>query len=95
MALLISAQEELADGFSITLSTGVTHVVTGADVPANVKNQGLAAVETWVNNWLTQKATLLGFFSAARLTSLTPLRGNLICSSLPITGEWWLLGVPS
>ncbi len=72
---LITAVNQLADGIEIINTRGAPIIVTSADIPTNVKNQGLAAVQTWfvgrantllANNGMALQGTLL-------IVSHTPL----------------------
>jgi hypothetical protein len=68
---------ELADGFELLITGGEVMTVTSADIPQNLKNQGLAAVQARVNTLLDSKKAGKWSIGTVVLTSVTPLLGQI------------------
>lgn len=87
---LVRSIDILADGISVVTTRGGTHTITSADIPANVKAQGISACEAAANTFLANRLGPLGMFVAVHIEQVAPLVCAALVSNDPVTGSWWL-----
>lgn len=88
--LPLSSIEVLSDRIRL-----VTHTNKGtvellySSIPANVINQPVATVESWVNTWLA--SNVVNMQVRVHIFSLAPLSLTTICVNMgePIFASWW------
>ena len=82
--------EILPDGWRVVTTRGGTHTITSDDIPVALRNRPLPQVEARANTFLANRLSPLGMFAAVHLTSVVPLKGDLVVSNEPLVGEWWV-----
>lgn len=87
---LVRSITALADGFEIVTTAAGTKTVSSADLSPAQKALTPAQLEAVVNAAFAARLPP-NMFAAVHLTSVVPLRGQLVVSDTPLTGAWWVV----
>ena len=77
------------DGFTVVFSDGTKWSMKAADVPRLTRSAGPTATETFCNSRIATAFNARGMTAEVRLSTTTPLGGQMVVSDVSIPRGWW------
>lgn len=85
---LVRSIDVLDDGWNVVTTRAGTFAVTSALLSPAQKAMTPAQVEAIGNAWLAAHLPA-GMYAGVHLTSVVPLKGDLMVSNDPLDANWW------